>query len=90
MRSPRIPTGDRTAVSFGLGWSLTDDVTVDLAYAYLWEEETKVSREHPSKGIYNATYESSAHGFGTAIGFGSSGSTWLDKQSATRPFRSTL
>ena len=38
-RSPRIPTGDRTAVSFGLGWNPTDDITVDLAYSYLWEED---------------------------------------------------
>lgn len=68
-RSPRIPTGDRTAVSFGLGWNPTDDVTVDLAYSYLWEEETKVRREHPSKGIYNATYENSAHGFGAALSY---------------------
>ncbi|MCQ4306022.1 Long-chain fatty acid transport protein [Stutzerimonas frequens] len=68
-RSPRIPSGDRTAVSFGLGWHPTDDITVDLAYSYLWEEDTKVRREHPSKGIYNATYENSAHGFGAALSY---------------------
>ncbi|NKQ11484.1 OmpP1/FadL family transporter [Pseudomonas sp. SST3] len=68
-RSPRIPTGDRTAVSVGLAWNPTDDVTVDLAYSYLWEEETKVRHEHPSKGIYNATYENSAHGFGAALSY---------------------
>ncbi|MCQ4281016.1 outer membrane protein transport protein [Pseudomonas stutzeri] len=66
-RSPRIPTGDRTAVSFGLAWNPSDDVTVDLAYSYLWEEETTVRRDHPSKGVYNATYENSAHGFGAAM-----------------------
>ena len=68
-RSPRIPTGDRTAVSFGLGWQPTDDITVDLAYSYLWEENTKVRHEHPSKGVYNATYENSAHGFGAALSY---------------------
>ncbi|WP_326429787.1 outer membrane protein transport protein [Stutzerimonas frequens] len=68
-RSPRIPSGDRTAVSFGLGWNPTDDITVDLAYSYLWEEDTKVRRDHPSKGIYNATYENSAHGFGAALSY---------------------
>ena len=68
-RSPRIPTGDRTAVSFGLAWNPTDDVTVDLAYSYLWEEDTKVRRETPTRGVYNATYENSAHGFGAALSY---------------------
>ncbi len=68
-RSPRIPTGDRTAVSFGLGWNPTDDITVDLAYSYLWEEDTKVRREHPTKGVYSADYENSAHGFGAALSY---------------------
>ncbi|EIK51459.1 long-chain fatty acid transporter [Stutzerimonas stutzeri TS44] len=68
-RSPRIPTGDRTAVSLGLAWNPTEDVTVDLAYSYLWEEDTKIRHNHPSKGIYNATYENSAHGFGAALSY---------------------
>lgn len=68
-RSPRIPTGDRTAVSFGLAWNPTDDVTVDLAYSYLWEEDTKI-RHTNSQGLsYNATYENSAHGFGAALSY---------------------
>ncbi len=63
-RSPRIPTGDRTAVSFGLAWNPTDDMTVDLAYSYLWEEDTKIRQ-----ASYNATYENSAHGFGAALSY---------------------
>jgi long-chain fatty acid transport protein len=63
-RSPRIPTGDRTAVSFGLAWNPTDDMTVDLAYSYLWEEDTKIRQ-----ASYNATYENSAHGFGAAMSY---------------------
>lgn len=68
-RSPRIPTGDRTAVSFGLAWNPTDDVTVDLAYSYLWEDDTKVRRQSNTRGVYNATYENSAHGFGAALSY---------------------
>lgn len=68
-RSPRIPTGDRTAVSLGLAWNPTDDVTVDLAYSYLWEEDAKVQRASPTRGTYNATYENSAHGFGAAMSY---------------------
>ena len=66
-RSPRIPTGDRTAVSFGLAWNPTDDMTVDLAYSYLWEEDTKIQQTSATRGVYNATYENSAHGFGAAM-----------------------
>ncbi len=70
-RSPRIPTGDRTAVSFGVGWNPTEDLTVDLAYSYLWEEDTKVDQVDTTgtKGSYSSTYENSAHGFGTQVSY---------------------
>lgn len=73
-RSPRIPTGDRTAVSFGLGWNPTEDITVDLAYSYLWEEEVDISRSRSYQGgllnaSYEASYENSAHGFGAALSY---------------------
>ncbi|MGY4532731.1 long-chain fatty acid transport protein [Pseudomonas sp. TE3786] len=68
-RSPRIPTGDRTAVSFGVGWNPTEDLTVDLAYSYLWEEDTKIDNAQSGKGSYSSTYENSAHGFGTQVSY---------------------
>ncbi len=70
-RSPRIPTGDRTAVSFGVGWNPTEDLTVDLAYSYLWEEDTKIDQVDTTgtKGSYSSTYENSAHGFGTQVSY---------------------
>ena len=34
-RSPRIPTGDRTIFSVGMGYAVTDNVNVDVAYSYL-------------------------------------------------------
>lgn len=73
-RSPRIPSGDRTAISFGLAWNPTDDVTVDLAYTYLQEEEVDVSRSRSYQNgalvaNYDATFENSAHGFGAALSY---------------------
>lgn len=68
-RSPRIPTGDRTAVSFGVGWNPTADMTIDLAYSYLWEEDTKINDVDTAKGSYSSTYENSAHGFGTQVSY---------------------
>ncbi|WP_226505848.1 outer membrane protein transport protein [Pseudomonas sp. MWU16-30317] len=66
-RSPRIPTGDRMAVSFGAGWSPTDDVTIDLAYSYLKEEAVTVDQSNPRKGTYDARYRNSAHGLGAGL-----------------------
>ncbi|MEE1925057.1 outer membrane protein transport protein [Pseudomonas sp. 148P] len=61
-RSPRIPTGDRKIISFGAGWSPNDDMTIDLAYSYLWEEDAKINQ-----AAYKAKYENSAHGLGASL-----------------------
>ncbi len=66
-RSPRIPTGDRAILSFGAGWSPTDDLTFDFAYSYLKEEDAKINLVSATKGAYQAKYENSAHGFGTSM-----------------------
>ncbi|NER61668.1 transporter [Pseudomonas sp. MAFF212428] len=71
-RSPRIPTGDRKVFSLGAGWSPSDDMTIDVAYSYLMEEEVKINQStaitDPSfKGSYNAKYENSAHGLGASL-----------------------
>ncbi|MEE1867071.1 OmpP1/FadL family transporter [Pseudomonas auratipiscis] len=66
-RSPRIPTGDRKVFSLGAGYNPTDDMTIDLAYSYLWEEDTKVDLSSPTKGSYSGKYENSAHGLGASL-----------------------
>ncbi|HAB03782.1 MAG TPA: Long-chain fatty acid transport protein [Pseudomonas sp.] len=66
-RSPRIPTGDRKVFSLGAGWSPSEDMTIDVAYSYLWEEDTKVNLVSATKGRYQAKYENSAHGVGASL-----------------------
>lgn len=66
-RSPRIPTGDRKIVSFGAGWSPNDDLTIDIAYSYLREDEAKIRVADDAKGTYNADYRNTAHGLGSSI-----------------------
>ena len=66
-RSPRIPTGDRKVFSLGAGWSPNDDMTIDVAYSYLWEEDTKVNQVSATKGSYQTKYENSAHGVGASL-----------------------
>ncbi|MDY0832645.1 MULTISPECIES: OmpP1/FadL family transporter [unclassified Pseudomonas] len=66
-RSPRIPTGDRTIFSLGLGYDVMPNMTVDLAYSYLKEEPVKVARANALGQSYNAKYENSANGFGLGV-----------------------
>ncbi|PTS84339.1 Long-chain fatty acid transport protein [Pseudomonas sp. HMWF032] len=61
-RSPRIPTGDRTIFSLGTAWSPNDDVTIDLAYSYLMEDDAHIERDD-----YRATYKNTAHGLGAQV-----------------------
>lgn len=66
-RSPRIPTDDRKIFSLGAAWSPNDDVTVDVAYSYLKEEDADINQVNASKGAYRATYKNSAHGLGAQL-----------------------
>ncbi|WP_435605577.1 outer membrane protein transport protein [Pseudomonas knackmussii] len=62
-RNVRIPVGDRKVVSFGAGWSPNADLTVDMAYAYLWENTASVNQEgNALQPAYSAKYDNSAHG----------------------------
>ncbi|MCY1454488.1 Outer membrane protein transport protein (OMPP1/FadL/TodX) [compost metagenome] len=59
--------------SLGAGWSPNDDMTIDVAYSYLMEEDVKVNQRtslsDPAhfKGSYSAKYENSAHGLGASL-----------------------
>ncbi|WP_341305303.1 outer membrane protein transport protein [Pseudomonas sp. TMP25] len=61
-RSPRIPTGDRKALSLGTAWSPNEDMTIDLAYSYLMENDTDIERSD-----YRSTYKNTAHGLGAQV-----------------------
>lgn len=62
-RSPRIPTGDRTIISAGLGYAINDSLTIDAAISYLKEEEVSVNQSD-ILGSYSADYKNSAWGYG--------------------------
>lgn len=66
-RGPRIPTGDRTVLSFGAGWTPVEDVTIDVAYSYLQEESVRVNQSSAARGSYSSKYRNSANGLGTSI-----------------------
>ncbi|MCG6576776.1 transporter [Pseudomonas sp. AF32] len=68
-RGPRIPTGDRSVISLGAGWTPGDDVTIDVAYSYLWEESVRVNDASASRGAYSSKYRNSANGFGASVSY---------------------
>jgi long-chain fatty acid transport protein len=64
-RSPRIPSGDRYVFALGAGYSPTANLTIDLAYVYLQEEEVSVDNSEFGKGHYQADFNNSAHAIAT-------------------------
>ena len=82
-RSARIPSDDRRIFSLGLGWTPTENLTLDFAYSYLTERGTRVdqstndSQDLPVPGVgifesnvnstYSADYKNEAHGFGAQL-----------------------
>ncbi|QEU02564.1 OmpP1/FadL family transporter [Pseudomonas oryzihabitans] len=67
-RNVRVPVGDRKTFSLGAGWSPTKEMTIDVAYAYLWEDNVKVNRAPDAlRGGYSAKYDNSAHGLGAQL-----------------------
>lgn len=75
-RSARIPSDDRRIFSLGLGWTPTENLTLDFAYSYLTERSTQVDQsrldhEHlPAPTVtstYSADYKNEAHGFGAQL-----------------------
>lgn len=76
-RNVRIPVGDRKIFSIGAGWSPTADVTIDLAYSYIREEQVSVNQANSGqaapgvflKPAYGADYKNSAHGVATQLSY---------------------
>ena len=62
-RTVRIPVSDRTVFSVGAGWQASDNLTLDVAYAYLHEDDGDVSYSGSATSpAYSAEYSNSAHG----------------------------
>lgn len=63
-RTVRIPVGNRKILTFGTGWAASDNLTIDLAYAYIKESAAGINQEASTgRPAYHAQYRNSAHGF---------------------------
>ncbi|WP_040243106.1 OmpP1/FadL family transporter [Chromohalobacter japonicus] len=68
VRTVRVPSGDRTIFSLGAGWSPIPNMTVDLAYTYLWEDTASVEQVDEEKGTsFSGDYKNTAHGVGAQL-----------------------
>ncbi|MFZ6046619.1 OmpP1/FadL family transporter [Pseudomonas sp. CR3202] len=66
-RSPRIPSDDRKILALGAAWSPNDDMTIDVAYSYLKEDDADINQVSATKGAYRSTFNNSAHGLGAQV-----------------------
>lgn len=70
-RNVRIPVGDRTIFTLGAGFAATENITIDVAYAYIHEQQVSVDQaaQAPFKSGYRANYRNSAHGVGAQFAY---------------------
>ncbi|MEE9099190.1 OmpP1/FadL family transporter [Pseudomonas nitroreducens] len=68
-RSVRIPVANRKSVTLGAAYSPNTDMTIDLAYGYLWDSEASVNQSSDSglQPAYSAKFNSSANGLAVQL-----------------------
>ena len=60
-RTPRIPDGNRTWLSFGLGYKVSDDLKFEAGYVHLWVDDGDVNHVSPTFSTLVGTFESSGN-----------------------------
>ncbi len=63
--SPRLPGNDRQLVSVGYGQSFSDDLTMDLAYMYVWLKDRVATT--PTDVNYHGTFKGRVHLFAAGV-----------------------
>lgn len=69
-RSVRTPIAERKAITIGAGWNVSQNLTLDAAYGYLWESDAKVDQADKWTGTdtnsprpgYKGTFKNKIHG----------------------------
>ncbi len=63
MRTARNPGSDRTWLSLGLGYQLSDSFTFDFGYAYISAKDADINRTGATLDVLNGSYSSSVNIF---------------------------
>ena len=65
--SPRLPGNDRQLVSVGYGRDLSESLTMDLAYMYVWlKDRTAIA---PTNSAYQGVYKGTVNLFSAAVSY---------------------
>jgi long-chain fatty acid transport protein len=64
-RTPRIPDSDRYWLSFGAGYDVTENMTLDVAYTHIFSPDARMNQQatdtgNEARGNLSGTFESSA------------------------------
>ncbi|MBE8598628.1 outer membrane protein transport protein [Pseudomonas cyclaminis] len=70
-RSVRVSTGNRQSVTLGAGYSPRSDLTIDVAYGYVWESTAPVNLANTTgvQPAYSAKFDNSANGLVTQVSY---------------------
>ncbi|MCB9029987.1 MAG: transporter [Deltaproteobacteria bacterium] len=69
LRTPRIPDDDRLWLTAGVGYDVTDNITVDVSYAHLFMGDGEIANTSSTGGVLSGDYD-------LAIDIISLGLTW--------------
>ena len=70
--SPLVPEADRMGFNLGLGYKVSEDLTIDIAYLYVRSNERTIESsklESPPAVQFNGTYNSTASMFALNLGY---------------------
>jgi len=63
--SPRLPGNDRQIISLGYGQAFSDNLTMDLAYMYVWLDSRTATA--PTNAAYHGVYTGKVHLFAGGV-----------------------
>lgn len=65
----RFPIADRKSFSIGAGWKASDQITVDVAYAYVKQKDFTLVQQDESGNSFQGDYAAAGHGFGMQLNY---------------------
>lgn len=70
-RNVRVPVGNRKAFTLGAAYSPRKELTIDIAYGYLWEPTTRLDQANISgvQPSYSANFHNSANVISTQLSY---------------------
>lgn len=67
LETPRLPGGDRTWLSVGLGYQLSPSFSVDVGYAHLFVKDSPINQSSPTAGNLVGEIQSSVNIVGVQV-----------------------